>query len=69
VSIAVHAGLVYVANAGAHDSNYTGFTLNGGGHLQPLDGSTFALPEGSTPATCCSTRPERRSSARASGRR
>ena len=49
VSIGVHGGLVYVANAGNDRSNYTGFTLNGGGHLRPLDGSTVALPEGSEP--------------------
>ena len=49
VSIAVHDGLVYVANAGGGASNYAGFTLNGGGHLRPLDGSTVALPEGSEP--------------------
>ena len=33
VSIAVHDNLVYVANAGNGASNYTGFTLNAGGHL------------------------------------
>ena len=49
MSIAVHDGLVYVANAGGGGSNYAGFTLNGGGHLRPLDGSTVALPEGSEP--------------------
>ena len=49
VSIAVHDGLVYVANAGNGGSNYTGFTLNPGGHLRPLAGSTVALPDGSTP--------------------
>jgi 6-phosphogluconolactonase (cycloisomerase 2 family) len=49
VSIAVHDGLVYVANAGSGASNYTGFTLNAGGHLRPLTGSTFALPDGSSP--------------------
>ena len=49
VSIAVHGGLVYVANAGSGASNYTGFTLNGGGHLRPLEGSTVALPDGSGP--------------------
>ena len=49
VSIAVHGGLVYVANGGSGGSNYTGFTLNGGGHLRPLDGSTVTLPEGSEP--------------------
>ncbi len=30
-------------------SNYTGFTLNPGGHLQPLAGSTVPLPNGSSP--------------------
>jgi 6-phosphogluconolactonase (cycloisomerase 2 family) len=49
VSIAVHAGLVYVANAGDGGSNYTGFTLNPGGHLRPLAGSTVPLPDGSSP--------------------
>lgn len=49
VSIAVHDDLVYVANAGDGASNYTGFTLNAGGHLRPLAGSTFALPDGSSP--------------------
>ena len=49
VSIAVHGNLVYVANAGAGGSNYTGFTLNPGGHLRPLAGSTVSLPDGSSP--------------------
>jgi 6-phosphogluconolactonase (cycloisomerase 2 family) len=49
VSIAVHDNLVYVANAGDGGSNYTGFTLNSGGHLRPLAGSTVSLPDGSTP--------------------
>jgi 6-phosphogluconolactonase len=49
VSIAVHGSLVYVANAGGGGSNYTGFTINPGGHLRPLAGSTVALPDGSTP--------------------
>jgi DNA-binding beta-propeller fold protein YncE len=49
VSIAVHGKLVYVANAGAGATNYTGFTLDGGGHLQALPRSTVALPEGSGP--------------------
>ena len=49
VSIAVHEGIVYVANAGDGGSNYTGFTLNRGGHLRPLADSTFALPDGSSP--------------------
>jgi 6-phosphogluconolactonase len=46
VSIAVHSGLVYVANAGNGGSNYTGFTLNPGGHLRPIAGSTVPLPDG-----------------------
>jgi sugar lactone lactonase YvrE len=49
VSVAIHGDLVYVANAGSADSNYTGFTLNSGGHLRPLAGSTIALPAGSGP--------------------
>ena len=53
VSIAVHGDLVYVANAGtatsAGQTNYTGFTLNPGGHLRPLPGSTVTLPDGSQP--------------------
>ena len=49
VSIAVHEDIVYVANAGDGGSNYTGFTLNRGGHLRPLADSTFSLPDGSSP--------------------
>ena len=53
VSIAVHGDLVYVANAGTATStggtNYTGFTLNPGGHLRPLAGSTVTLPDPSQP--------------------
>jgi 6-phosphogluconolactonase len=49
VSIAVHDDLVYVANAGDGGSNYTGFTINAGGDLRPLAGSTVALPDGSQP--------------------
>ena len=53
VSIAVHDDLVYVANAGTATSiggtNYTGFTLNPGGHLRPLAGSTVTLPDPSQP--------------------
>jgi 6-phosphogluconolactonase (cycloisomerase 2 family) len=49
VSIAVHDRLVYVANAGAGGSNYTGFTLNAGGHLRPLAASTVPLSDPSTP--------------------
>jgi 6-phosphogluconolactonase len=49
VSIAVHDNLVYVANAGAVGPNYTGFTLNFFGQLQPLANSTVSLPNGSQP--------------------
>jgi 6-phosphogluconolactonase len=49
VSIAVDDGLVYVANADPVNPNYTGFTLNQGGHLRPLLGSTVSLPAGSQP--------------------
>jgi 6-phosphogluconolactonase (cycloisomerase 2 family) len=49
VSIAVHDNLVYVANAGAVGPNYTGFTLNPGGQLEPLANSTVSLPNGSQP--------------------
>jgi 6-phosphogluconolactonase len=44
VSLAEHDGLVYVANAGTADSNFTGFTLSWDGRLRPLAGSTVALP-------------------------
>jgi 6-phosphogluconolactonase len=49
VSIAVSGSLVYVANAGPGSSSYTGFRLNRGGHLRPLNNSTVALPDGSGP--------------------
>ena len=49
VSVAEHGGLVYVANSGAGGSDYTGFTLDRGGHLTPLAGSTFALPDSAQP--------------------
>ena len=49
VSVAVHDGLVYVANAGAVGPNYTGFTLSPFGQLQPLANSTVSLPNGSQP--------------------
>ncbi len=51
ISIAVHGGLVYVANAGSGGSasNYTGFTINAGGHLAPIAGSTVSLPATANP--------------------
>jgi len=48
-SIAVHDSLVYVANGGAGGSNYTGFRLNAGGHLTPIPGSTYTLPDNALP--------------------
>ncbi|MCU1490479.1 MAG: hypothetical protein JWM85_1884 [Acidimicrobiaceae bacterium] len=49
VSIAVHDGLVYVANAGNVGPNYTGFTLSHFGQLRPLPNSTVSLPDGAQP--------------------
>ncbi len=49
VSIAVSDKLVYVANQGPGGADYTGFTLNSGGHLNALPGSTVALPDDSKP--------------------
>ncbi|HUA06902.1 MAG TPA: beta-propeller fold lactonase family protein [Solirubrobacteraceae bacterium] len=49
VSVAIHGQLVYVANAGPTDSNYTGFRLDYGGHLRPLAGSTVTLPSTAQP--------------------
>jgi 6-phosphogluconolactonase (cycloisomerase 2 family) len=51
VSIAVHDGLVYVANEGngVSGSNYTGFRLTSRGHLIPLVGSTVPLPSTANP--------------------
>jgi 6-phosphogluconolactonase len=49
VSIAVHGSLVYVANAGPSDSNYTGFWLSPRGTLTPIPGSTVALPAAAQP--------------------
>ena len=49
VSIAIHRGLVYVANSGTGGSNYTGFRLGRSGRLNPLAGSTVTLPDGSQP--------------------
>ena len=49
VSIAVHGNLVYVANAGAGGSNYTGFVLGFDGVLHHLPGSTVTLPDNAQP--------------------
>ncbi|HEX3427843.1 MAG TPA: beta-propeller fold lactonase family protein [Candidatus Limnocylindrales bacterium] len=49
VSIAIHGSLVYVANTGAGGSNYTGFRLSRTGHLRPIAGSTYALPDTALP--------------------
>ena len=49
VSIAVHGGLVYVANAGPADSNFTGFRLGFFGRLRPIPGSTVALSSTAQP--------------------
>ncbi len=49
VSVTVHRGLVYAANAGAGGSNYTGFRLGRGGRLTPIAGSTVALPDTAQP--------------------
>jgi 6-phosphogluconolactonase len=49
VSIAVHGGLVYVANASATAPNLTGFRLTPDGHLIPLPDGTVALPANSQP--------------------
>ena len=49
VSIAIHGNLVYVANAGTTDSNYTGFRLRHSGRLAPIPGSAVALPAGAQP--------------------
>ncbi len=50
VSVAEHDGLVYVANAGPADTNYTGFVLRPNGRLRPLAGSTVTLASTAEPA-------------------
>jgi DNA-binding beta-propeller fold protein YncE len=49
ISIAVHGDLVYVANAGAAGSDYTGFRLGHGGDLTPIPNSTVSLPDSAMP--------------------
>jgi 6-phosphogluconolactonase (cycloisomerase 2 family) len=48
-SLAIHGGLMYVANAGNGGSNYTGFRLTPTGQLVAVPGSTVSLPDGSAP--------------------
>jgi len=48
-SIAVHGDLVYVANSGAGDANYTGFRLGFGGRLFRIPGSTVTLAADAAP--------------------
>jgi 6-phosphogluconolactonase (cycloisomerase 2 family) len=49
VSVAVHGNVVYVANAGPSDTNYTGFVLSPNGQLAPLAGSTVPLTSAAQP--------------------
>jgi 6-phosphogluconolactonase len=49
VSVTIHDHLVYVANSGSGGSNFTGFWLHHDGRLEPVAGSTVALPSGSQP--------------------
>src|SRR4029077_3079282 len=49
-SVAVHGHLVYVANSGAGDANYTGFRLGFTGRLVPIPGSTVTLAANAAPA-------------------
>jgi 6-phosphogluconolactonase len=49
-SVAVSGNLVYVANSGAGDANYTGFRLGPTGRLHLIPGSTVALAASAAPA-------------------
>ncbi|HEY3631594.1 MAG TPA: beta-propeller fold lactonase family protein [Jatrophihabitantaceae bacterium] len=49
VSVTIHRDLVYVANAAAGGSNYTGYRLGSDGHLRSIPGSTVALPDDAQP--------------------
>jgi 6-phosphogluconolactonase len=49
-SVAVFGNLVYVANSGAGDANYTGFRLGFNGRLFPIPGSTVSLAANAAPA-------------------
>jgi 6-phosphogluconolactonase len=48
-SVAVHGNLVYVANSGTGDANYTGFRLGFNGRLVPIPGSTVTLAADAAP--------------------
>ena len=49
-SVAVFGNLVYVANSGPGDANYTGFRLGSNGRLFPVPGSTVSLAANAAPA-------------------
>jgi hypothetical protein len=49
-SVAVHGHLVYVANSGAGDANYTGFLLGFNGRLFPIPRSAVTLAANAAPA-------------------
>ena len=49
-SVAVHGNLVYVANSGNGDANYTGFRLGFNGRLFPIPRSTITLAANAAPA-------------------
>ena len=49
-SVAVSGNLVYVANSGTGDANYTGFRLGFTGRLHPIPGSTVTLAANAAPA-------------------
>ena len=49
-SVAVSGNLVYVANSGAGDANYTGFRLGSNGRLFAIPGSTVSLAANAAPA-------------------
>ena len=49
-SVAVHGNLVYVANSGTGNANYTGFRLGFNGRLLPIPGSAVSLAANAAPA-------------------
>ena len=56
-SVAVFGNLVYVANSGTGDANYTGFLLGFNGRLSRSPGRPSRWPPTPRPLTCCSTAP------------